>query len=56
MYNVEICNKCDTPLEWAESATRSYNHNQGDYYEVFKDVQYCEKCDLKDYNEEDNNE
>ena len=47
MYNIEICTKCDTPLVWAESAKQQHDQHTDTYYEVFEDVQYCEKCDLE---------
>jgi len=47
MFNIEICTKCDTPLVWAESAKQQHDQHTDTYYEVFEDVQYCEKCDLE---------
>jgi|TARA_R110001592_G_scaffold358904_1_gene664451 hypothetical protein len=47
MYNTEICTKCDTQLTWAESAKQIHDQQTDTYYEVFEDVQYCEKCDLE---------
>jgi len=53
MYNVEICTKCNKPLTWSESARQEYDHNLGEYYEVFEDVQYCERCDYAQNEEEE---
>ena len=52
MFNAEICNKCNTELVWAESARQVYDHNIGDYYEIYEDVQYCEKCEYGQFEEE----